>query len=180
MNSFVTFPRRQHGATLIVVLILLLIMTLLGLAVLRGTTLEERMTANMYDRSLGFQAAESALRQGEALAKATALGVTPAQLAAISGCSDGLCGLPDATQTDRWLDDDTNWREASNDLGDDDTPMPDARYIVEYMGEAPTWPGCDRRIPMESLCLAPRFRVTALSAEDGRSTVMLQSNYIVQ
>ena len=33
-------PRRQTGASLVVVLILLLVMTLLGLAVLRGTLLE--------------------------------------------------------------------------------------------------------------------------------------------
>jgi len=174
MNSQVTFPRRQRGATLIVVLILLLIMTLLGLAVLRGTTLEERMTANMYDRSLGFQAAESALRQGEELAKATAVPVA-------AGCSNGVCGLPVATDPDRWLDTGfTAWRDASNNLGDSNTPMPNAKYIIEYMGEAPTWPGCDRRVPIEALCLAPRFRITALSAEEGRSTVMLQTNYIVQ
>lgn len=174
MNSPVIFPRRQRGATLIVVLILLLVMTLLGLAVLRGTSLEERMTANLYDRSLGFQAAESALRQGEELAK-----VTPVPVAA--GCADGICGLPVAADPDRWLDSSFNgWRNASNDLADDNTPMPDAKFIIEYMGEAPTWPGCDRRVPIEALCMAPRFRITALSSEDGRSTVMLQTNYIVQ
>ena len=61
---------RQSGASLIVVLILLLVMTLLGLAVLGNTLLEERMSANMFDRSLGFQAAESASREGEALVAA--------------------------------------------------------------------------------------------------------------
>lgn len=57
---------RQSGASLIVVLILLMVMTLLGLAVLRTTLLEERMSANLYDRSLSFQAAETALRDAEA------------------------------------------------------------------------------------------------------------------
>lgn len=59
--------RRQSGISLIVVLLLLLVMTLLGLAVLRGTLLQERMSSNMYDRSLGFQAAEGALRDAEKL-----------------------------------------------------------------------------------------------------------------
>ena len=36
-------PLRQRGATLVVVLVLLLVMTLLGLASLRGTLLEERI-----------------------------------------------------------------------------------------------------------------------------------------
>lgn len=57
--------RRESGISLIVVLLLLLVMTLLGLAVLRGTLLEERMSANMYDRSLAFQVAEGALRDAE-------------------------------------------------------------------------------------------------------------------
>ena len=58
-----SFPsmRRQQGASLVVVLILLLVMTLLGLAVLRSALLEERMTANLLDRSWSFQAAEAAL-----------------------------------------------------------------------------------------------------------------------
>ena len=58
-------PCQERGAALIVVLILLLVMTLLGLASLRGTLMEERMSANMYDRSIGFQAAEAALREAE-------------------------------------------------------------------------------------------------------------------
>ncbi len=40
-------------------------MTLIGLAVLRTTLLQERMSANLRDRSLSFQAAEAALRDAE-------------------------------------------------------------------------------------------------------------------
>ncbi|MEB1608528.1 PilX N-terminal domain-containing pilus assembly protein [Xanthomonas campestris pv. campestris] len=166
----------QRGASLIVVLILLLVMTLLGLAVLRNTTLEERMSANLYDRSLGFQATESAIRQGEALAKATAIGAVPS-----SGCNNGVCSTPVAANADRWLDTSFNgWQLATNNLAEDDIPMPNARYIIEYMGEAPTWPGCDRKSPIDAQCLAPRFRITAFTNADGRATVMLQTNYIVQ
>ena len=67
-NRPMVAARQQRGVALIVVLILLLIMTLLGLASLRGTLMEERMTSSLYDRSLSFQAAEAALRQGEELA----------------------------------------------------------------------------------------------------------------
>lgn len=62
--------RRQRGVALVVVLILLLVMTLLGLASLRGTLMEERMSAYMYDRSLAFQATEAALREAEAVISA--------------------------------------------------------------------------------------------------------------
>jgi type IV pilus assembly protein PilX len=60
-----TTARRQKGVALIVSLILLVLATLIGLAAVRGTNLQEHMSANMYDRSLAFQRAESALRAAE-------------------------------------------------------------------------------------------------------------------
>lgn len=170
------YTGQQRGASLVVVLILLLLMTLLGLATLRSTTMEERMTANLYDRSLGFQAVESALRQGEALARATPVASVPA-----SGCSNGVCSLPDPNAADRWLSSSFNgWRSASNNLATGNVPMPTASYIVEYVGMTPTWPACDRKIPVDALCLTPRFRITAISDSADRSIVLLQTTYNVQ
>lgn len=57
---------RQQGVALIVALILLVVATMLGLSGIQGTTLQERMSGNMYDRSLAMQAAEGALRAAEA------------------------------------------------------------------------------------------------------------------
>lgn len=57
----------QRGVSLVIILILLLIMTLLGLISLRATMMDERLSSNIYDRSLSFQAAERALREGETL-----------------------------------------------------------------------------------------------------------------
>jgi type IV pilus assembly protein PilX len=64
---------RQQGMSLIVVMVILVVITLLGLASVRGTLLRERMSANMYDRSLAFQSAESALREAEAAVRTAAL-----------------------------------------------------------------------------------------------------------
>lgn len=166
------FPSAISGASLVVVLILLLVMTLLGLAVLRSTLLEERMTANMLDRSLSFQAAESALREGEALAQSP-LVVVPG-----AGCSVGVCATPNAALIDRWRDPAfTDWVPATANLG----PLPaPAAYFIEFMGPAPTWPGCDRAIPIPDLCLAPRFRITARSTAADRAEVLLQTNFIVR
>jgi type IV pilus assembly protein PilX len=55
----------QRGITLITCMIMLIILTLLGLASIEDTSLEEKMAGNMRSRNLAFQAAESALRQGE-------------------------------------------------------------------------------------------------------------------
>jgi len=171
MSVAVVAAHRQRGVSLIVVLILLLIMTLLGLAVLRGTLLEERMASNLYDRSLSFQAVEAALREGEEIASGAPPGPS-------SGCSAGLCAQPLASAQDRWLNSAFDgWRTAT-DVGSDEAPS--ASFIVEYMGEAPTWPGCDRMVPVPAQCLSPSYRITARSVDANRAHVILQSNYIVQ
>jgi type IV pilus assembly protein PilX len=58
-------PVQQRGAVLLVGLIMLLLLTVIGMASIRGTDLQERMAGNMRDRSLAFEAAETALRSGE-------------------------------------------------------------------------------------------------------------------
>lgn len=62
-----TSREQQRGVALAVALLLLIIVTLLGLAAIRGTTVQQRMTTNFYDRQLSFQNAEAALRAAEAL-----------------------------------------------------------------------------------------------------------------
>lgn len=56
---------RQRGAALIVSLLILLVMTILGVASMQTTVLEEKMASNARDKQLSFQAAEAALREGE-------------------------------------------------------------------------------------------------------------------
>ena len=69
--------RLQKGVSFVVVMIVLVVMTLLGLAAIRSTLLRERMSANMYDRSLAFQSAESALREAELAVRQAVLAGTP-------------------------------------------------------------------------------------------------------
>lgn len=52
----------QRGIALAVSLILLVVVTLLGIAGVRATTMQQRMAANFFDRSLAFQNAEAGLR----------------------------------------------------------------------------------------------------------------------
>ena len=58
-------PRLQRGTVLVVSLIFLVLLTLIGLAGMQGSTLQERMAGNMWDRAIAFQRAENALRAGE-------------------------------------------------------------------------------------------------------------------
>jgi type IV pilus assembly protein PilX len=52
---------------LIVALLLLVVIALVGLAAVRGTIMQQRMAANLYDRETAFQNAEAAMRAATAL-----------------------------------------------------------------------------------------------------------------
>ena len=58
--------RAQHGVALVVALVLLVLITLVGLAAVRGTIMQQRMAANQYDREQAFQSAEAAVRAATA------------------------------------------------------------------------------------------------------------------
>lgn len=53
---------RQRGAALVVGLIMLLLLTLVGVAGMKDTLLQQKMVASAKDREVALQAAESALR----------------------------------------------------------------------------------------------------------------------
>lgn len=170
-------PHGQRGAALVVVLILLLVMTLLGLASLRGTLMEERMSANLYDRNLAFQAAEAALREGEARLAATGRTGFPDEGTGL--CSANLCDQPTeaelaANYVPRADRDGAHWGNATVSVGDLAIAP---QYFIEYMGQAPSWPKCDSEMPVHPSCLKHRYRITARSSAANRARVVLQSNY---
>lgn len=180
----------ERGAALIVALILLLVMTMLGLSGIRMVVLEERMTANAYDRSLSFQTAEAGLRAGEAVAQAQADAIPPnadfpgsgvwadtGNSCSASPCANGLCAQPDKDCTARWLNSSFNgWQNVPDpDLG----PLaPTPQYFVEYLGG--NFP-CNAEDPAAGATDCKRYRVTARSNSNGdRAVVMLQSIYATE
>lgn len=64
----------QRGSALIISLILLVVMTLLAIASMRVTTMQEKMSGNMRDSDLAFQSAEAALRAGEVYLQGATVG----------------------------------------------------------------------------------------------------------
>lgn len=59
------FRRSERGSALIVALIMLLLISLIAVAGMEDSILQERMTRNMEDRGIAFENAERALRAGE-------------------------------------------------------------------------------------------------------------------
>ena len=58
-------PCASDGAALVIALIMLLVMTVLGIAAMQMTRMEERMAGNSRDINLAFQGAETGLRDSE-------------------------------------------------------------------------------------------------------------------
>jgi type IV pilus assembly protein PilX len=87
----------QSGAALITGLIFLVVLTMIGITSARMSTLEERMSGNMRDRSIAMQAAERALRDAER----DILGAVPAAARNLSGLTGFVadCGASTAGNT---------------------------------------------------------------------------------
>jgi type IV pilus assembly protein PilX len=183
-------PRpRQSGAALVTVLVLLLVMTLLGIVGMRTTSMEERMSANLYDRSIAFQAAEAALREGERQA-----GLRPTPADPVGACATGLCGRPAPNTAPVWAPTSTVWDTAPTATTEleptSDSPSPgvlavDAKYIIEMLADdVPARNTCTTSGDIsESVCTGTerRYRITARvdQADIERASVTLQSIYIV-
>ncbi len=89
-----TYPTQQRGAVLIVALIMLLLLTVIGLSSMRGTSLQENMAGNMRDSNLALQASEAALRKGEedVTARFIAGNLTALETADVTGSYDDFVG----------------------------------------------------------------------------------------
>lgn len=57
-----SYRKRQGGIALVIGLLLLLVITILSVVAMRGTSLQERMSANNQQQTITFQGAESAIR----------------------------------------------------------------------------------------------------------------------
>ena len=184
--------RAERGVALVVVLVLLLVMTLLGLAVVRSTLLEEKMSSNLYDRSLAFQAAESALREAEILVRSKVVAGMPI------GYDCSLVGrdcpvVPSNAYTGNVagcsVDSKDCWRNGAVQQA---LSAGAPQYYVEYFGKRDSTDalslgssananqyGGGGGVQLESF-----YRITARSADpsttSGRSVVVLKSNIVVK
>lgn len=65
MPKYSRYSFLQRGATLVVSLMMLLVLTIIGLAAINVTTQEEKMAGNSREQATAFQNSETALRVGE-------------------------------------------------------------------------------------------------------------------
>lgn len=184
MRILQTSLRKQVGAALPVALVMLLISTMVGLTAIRSAINQEKMSANMYDRSLAYQAAEEALRAAETeiLNAVTANAIGEDCLATGTSCP----AIPVSTFTGSgpWENIDTHLLINKTRLAEGAAPQ----YYIERIGlvggtdemgvgssaNCDNYAGCDQTPPSAML-----YRVTARSGNplgsQGRAIVALQT-----
>lgn len=182
------FPARsQQGVALAVALILLIVVTLVGLAGVRGTSLQEKMAGNAFDRETAFQAAEAALAVG--LERVVSdLSAIESRIAANAelDCSTRTCEDNPALEVDAGA-----WFPVVSGTGlygfeaRDSASTP--QFVVQYMGE---FESTSEQTTQLSGCASyggcgvgpksRKFRVTARSRASDETSVAQRSVVILQ
>jgi len=187
-------PSRQRGIALIVTLVLLVVVTLLGLGAVRGTTIMQRITGNFYDRSVAFQAAEAGLQAAaQKLSNSTAV---IARTCAAGGVACAANPFTDSTLSS------TNYQSvasgaasgqftmAANAAVSSSGTIAPPQYVIEYMGLWPDYSssnGYNQTANSNAYgnhnpsIMVPYYRITSRSADPSvvgdRAVVTLQAMY---
>jgi type IV pilus assembly protein PilX len=153
------FPGRSgaagmRGAVLFLCLVLLLVLGVIGTSALETSVLEVRLARNHQDVQTAFQAAEAALRQGEAVVAA----LDDDAATAVDGGSSWRVAMSDHT---------FSWRDPAVWRGPGTGASGAGRYLIERLAAAE-----DERTRLVV------FRVTARGVgRHGDVHVLLQSTY---
>jgi type IV pilus assembly protein PilX len=179
--------QQQQGISLLMVLLLLIVMSILGIAVLRSSSMQERMSANLRDRNDAFQAAESGLRDAQAtviLGTLNAMWDGSKDFATLRGAqtcaANGLCDRSDPNVP-------ANWETAPTKPTGWTSMASGARYgyTVEFLGNAKGESAevqgvCNTSSAPRYLCQRPTFRITSYGRGKGLAQVVLQANILSQ
>ena len=69
MNTPSNYKKQQHGAVLVISLLILLVLTLIGVSSLDGSVMEEKMASNSQTATKVFQKAESSIEEAFVIAQ---------------------------------------------------------------------------------------------------------------
>jgi type IV pilus assembly protein PilX len=112
-NTLTRTPRNASGFSLIVTLLLLVALSLIGVASLRNVSLQEKMAGNFYFRTTALQDAHGALRQARGEVEGwVASGSAP--LLSQSATAGVWSTLIKAAATTKYWSDDSNWSSAGS------------------------------------------------------------------
>lgn len=159
---------RQGGMVLITGLIFMVVLTLIVVASMRTTLLEERMAGNARDTDLAFQAAEAALRAGEEV-------LNSASLEEFTSTSPAYLSVD--TRMDTYWRDTHDWSADAEAVTGTITGVSAApRFVIEELRPIPA--AGNESETFKPLLDSSIFKVTARGVGGNPSTVVvLQSTY---
>lgn len=164
--------QKQQGVALITGLIFMVVLTLLAVAAMRTTGLEEKMAANAVNQDLAFQSAEAAMRIAENFLDTDNAG---AGLPAFNGSVPGYYqNLVTAGSDAFWVS--YNWGAGSVLTASGLTNVAQQpRYVIEKLNVTP--PGQSWK--KSSNATSSIYRVTARGVGgDANAVAILQSNFL--
>ena len=176
LHNRISPASRQRGVVLVISLLMLLVLTLIGLAATRSTTVEQRLTSNQRDTAVAVQGAEAALRDGESLLNSAGL---PDFSLNTAGAFTATTMSVDWTTID-WSDTSTATLAYEGGIGGSGTtqqPLYKPRYFVVLTTQTTAAPGSslstDAPLPIQTI-----YYIYARSVSmTGNSAVVLESVY---
>lgn len=169
------FKASERGAVLATALVLLVVLTLLGILAMQGSTLQERMAGNLQQEDLAFEAAEAGLRDAEAWLNGS---VT---LPAFDSTVNGLYPA-DPARTSAQLKALVSGSDVRSYEGIDgtDSPNPAPTYIIERVDDCLDLnPNDSVKAGTQHLCDFNMYRITSRGVSpSGMSTVILQETFV--
>lgn len=185
-------PHRSQGFALIIALVLLVAISLIGVTTIRTALIEQKLATASLDRNIALQAAETALRLGEARAlnhaKQAPLeralrgdGVCDVSTRS-SSCNDGICILHDPDCPPRGQDPSFTAWAIANDAALGTLAGAKPTYVIEYLGADFECHTPDPTRPSDPNNKCKRYRITARSSPAGndRATVILETIYATE
>lgn len=175
MNRTLTNRSAERGVVLVVALLMLLVLTLIGVAATRGTSLEQRMAGNNQDHQVAFQAAEAGLVNCEDFLNQVTLPPFDGTNGLFQQDTDAATPLWD-NDADWWS---TNAREydgpAFVDASGEPIVAQSPRCIIEELAAVPP-PGGSLAADKPGQILMYRLSVRAVGGSEN-TVVKLQTTY---
>lgn len=167
-------PFRQQGVVLIMSLVILLVLTLLGVAAMRSSNLQIVMSGNSQFQVEALSRAEATIRAGETLIEGLLTGTLPP-----TGYYDIS---PTSTSGAVAIDDFINYAWVTTPGPGQNAIAPpginDSAYVIEYTGDKPVpGEGVSSEIPGGRVYV---FKITARSTSSRGATRRIQSIYVTE
>lgn len=160
--------QRESGFSLVIALVFLVMLTLLGIGVMRMSSMQERMAGNAMDRALALEAAERTLREAEWQL------IGKSVLDFNASCSSGLCAAGSAPT----FSDDTIWGGTKDVAAT--IVLSSAADTNSKLATTPRWRGEYAGLAKSSDAggWMPAYRITVrASGQSSDTRVFLQSVY---